>query len=90
MCHYLKQGNRLINISGVLKIHLIPGVVACGGLCHPHQRVGFVDQLLSCFLLFCLFQSVVLYAVSSLSLATVIMYIPVSPGFWKIYPMILE
>ena len=49
-----------------------------------------VSQLLSCFLLFCSFQSVVLYEVSSLSLATVIMYIPASPGFWKIYPMILE
>ena len=48
-----------------------------------------VNQLLSCFLLFCSFQSVVLYVVSSLSLATEIMYIPVSPGFWKILPMIL-
>ena len=47
-----------------------------------------INQLLSCFLLFCSFQSVVLYVVSSLSLATEIMYIPASPGFWKILPMI--
>ena len=48
-----------------------------------------VNQLLSCFLLFCSFQSVVLYVVSSLSLVTEVTYIPVSPGFWMILPMIL-
>ena len=31
-----------------------------------------------------------LYAVSNLSLAAEVMYICVSPGFWMIYPMILE
>ena len=31
-----------------------------------------------------------LYAVSNLSLAAEVMYISVSPGFWMIFPMILE
>ena len=75
-----KQGNHLGNISGVLKIHLISEMVACGSLCYPHQKGRFVNQLL-CFLLFCLFQSVVPCVVSSLSLATKVMCIPVSPGF---------
>ena len=48
-----------------------------------------INQLLSCFRLFWSFQSVVLYVVSSLSLATEVMGIPASPGFWKILPMIL-
>ena len=32
----------------------------------------------------------VLYAMSNLSLAAEVMYISVSPGFWMIFPMILE
>ena len=31
-----------------------------------------------------------LYVMSNLSLAAEAMYISVSPGFWMIYPMILE
>ena len=31
-----------------------------------------------------------LYTMSNLSLAAEVMYISVSPGFWMIYPMILE
>ena len=31
-----------------------------------------------------------LYAMSNLSLAAEVIYISVSPGFWMIYPMILE
>ena len=30
------------------------------------------------------------YVMSNLSLAAEVMYISVSPGFWMIYPMILE
>ena len=44
MYNYLKQGNHLGNISGVLKIHLISGMVARGSLCHPHQRVGLLTS----------------------------------------------
>ena len=40
MCNYLEQGDHFYNISGVLKIHHILGLVACGSLCHPHQRQG--------------------------------------------------
>ena len=32
----------------------------------------------------------VVYMMSNLSLAAEVMYISVSPGFWVIYPMILE
>ena len=49
-----------------------------------------VNQLLLCMHLYCLFQSVVPYMMSSLSLVTEVMCIPVSPGFWMICPMILE
>ena len=31
-----------------------------------------------------------LYMMSNLSLAAEVMYISVSPGFWMVYPMILE
>ena len=89
MYNYLKQGNHLDNISGVLKIHLISGVVAHGSLCHPHQRVGLLISYCLAFSVFCSFQSVVLYVVSSLSLVTEVMCIPASLGFWKILPMIL-
>ena len=30
------------------------------------------------------------YVMSNLSLAAEVMYIPVSPGFWVLYPIILE
>ena len=50
-----------------------------------------VDQLLLCILLFCSIHNLlVLYAMSNLSLAAEVMYISVSPGFWIIFPMILE
>ena len=50
-----------------------------------------VDQLLLCILLFCsILKLLMLYVVSSLSLAAEVMYISVSPGFWMIFPMILE
>ena len=88
MYNYLKQGNHHDNISGVLKIHLIPGVVVHGSLCHPHQRVGSLISY--CLAFFCSVCSnlFVLHVVSSLSLATEVMCIPASPGFWKILPMI--
>ena len=37
-CNYLEQCDHSYNISGGLKIHHILGLVACGSLCHPHQR----------------------------------------------------
>ena len=50
-----------------------------------------VDQLLLCILLFCsILNLLVLYTMSDLSLAAEVMYISVSPGFWIIFPMILE
>ena len=50
-----------------------------------------IDQLLLCILLFCsILKLLILYAVSNLSLAAEVMYISVSPGFWMIFPMILE
>ena len=49
-----------------------------------------INQLLLCMCLYCSFQSVVPYVMSSLSLATEVICIPVSPGFWMICPMILE
>ena len=55
-----------------------------------HIKGKVINQLLSCILLYCSFQSVVQYMVSSLSLVTEVMCIPASPGFWMIYPMILE
>ena len=58
-------------------------------VCVIHIKGRVDNQLLFCFLLFWSFQSVELYVVSSLSLATEVMYIPASPGFWKILPMIL-
>ena len=86
---YLKQGNHLSNISGVLKICLISGMVVCGSLCHPHQRVGLLISY--CLAFFCCVHSNLLCHVwcPSLSLAIDIMCIPASPGFWKILPMIL-
>ena len=52
-----------------------------------------VRSLISyCWAFFCSVHSNVLvqYTVSILSLATEVMCIPASPGFWVIYPMILE
>ena len=50
-----------------------------------------IDQLLLCILLFCsILKLLILYAVSNLSLAAEVMYISVSPGFWMVFPMILE
>ena len=50
-----------------------------------------VDQLLLCILLFCsILNLLMLYMMSNLSLAAEGMYISVSPGFWIIFPMILE
>ena len=80
----------LVIFQGVLKIHLISEMVVHGSLCYSHQKGRVVNQLLLCFLLFCSFQSVVPCVVSSLGLVTEVMYIPASPGFWKVFPMILE
>ena len=50
-----------------------------------------IDQLLLCILLFCsILKFLILHAVSNLSLAAEVMYISVFPGFWMIFPMILE
>ena len=50
-----------------------------------------IDQLLLCILLLCsILKLLMLYAVSNLSLAAEVMHISVSPGFWMIFPMILE
>ena len=50
-----------------------------------------IDQLLLCILLLCfILNLLVLYVMSNLSLAAEVMYISVSPGFWIIFPMILE
>ena len=50
-----------------------------------------IDQLLLCILLFCsILNLLVLYVISNLSLAAEAMHISVSPGFWIIFPMILE
>ena len=46
-----------------------------------------------CYAIICSVQSLILfmkYTMSNLSLATEVMYISASPGFWVIYPMILE
>ena len=37
-----------------------------------------------------IFNLLMLYMMSNLSLAAEVMYISVSPGFWMMYPMILE
>ena len=58
-------------------------------VCVIHIKGRVVNQLLFSFLLFWSFLSVELYVVASLSLATEVMCIPASPGFWKILPMIL-
>ena len=50
-----------------------------------------VDQLLLCILLFCsILNLLILYTVSNLSFAAEVMYILVPPGFWMIFPMIIE
>ena len=50
-----------------------------------------VDQLLLYILLFLsILNLLMLYVVPNLSLAAEVMYISVSPGFWIIFPMILE
>ena len=50
-----------------------------------------IDQLLLCILLFFSILNLLgLYAMSNLNLAAEVMYISVSPGFWIIFPMILE
>ena len=50
-----------------------------------------VDQLLLCILLFFLILNLlIVYVMSNLSPAAEVMYISVSPGFWIIFPMILE
>ena len=57
-------------------------------------HIKAVRSLISyCYAIFCSVQSLILltqYAVSNLSLAAEVMYISASPGFWVIYPMILE
>ena len=58
---------------------------------HLTSKGKVVDQLLLCILLFCsILKLLILHMVSSLSLAAEVMYISVSPGFWMIFPMILE
>ena len=60
-------------------------------LSNSHQRGKAVNQLLSCNLLFCtILNLLMLYTMLNLSLAAEVTYISVSPGFWMIYPMILE
>ena len=50
-----------------------------------------VDQLLLCIPLFCsILNLLILYVMSNLCLGAEVMYISVSPGFWMIFPMILE
>ena len=59
--------------------------------CPIHIKGRVIDQLLLCSLLFfSILNLLMLYAMSNLSLAAEVMYISVSPGFWMIYPMILE
>ena len=58
---------------------------------HLTSKGKVIDQLLLCILLFCsILKLLILHAVSSLSLAAELMYISLSPGFWMIFPMILE
>ena len=58
---------------------------------NSHQRGKVFDQLLLCNLLFCsILNLLMLYVMSNLSLAAEVIYISMSPGFWMIYPMILE
>ena len=60
-------------------------------LSNSNQRGKVIDQLLLYNLLFfSVLNLLMLYAMSNLSLAAEVMYIFVSPGFWMIYPMILE
>ena len=55
------------------------------------SKCKVIDQLLLCILLFgSILKLLILYVVSNLSLAAKVMYISVSPGFWMIFPMILE
>ena len=50
-----------------------------------------IDQLLLYILLFCsILNLLMLYTMSHLSLTAEVMYISVSPGFWIIFPVILE
>ena len=63
--------------------------IGCVPVIHWTSKGNVVDQLLLCILLFCLIlKLLLLYAVSNLSLAAEVMYIPMSPGFWMIFPMI--
>ena len=50
-----------------------------------------IDQLLlSILLFFSILNLLMLYAMPNLSLTADVMYISVTPGFWVIFPMILE
>ena len=70
---------------------LVSEDVAHVSLFNSHQRGKVINQPLLCNLLFCTILDLLMqYMMSNLSLAAEVMYISASPGFWVIYPMILE
>ena len=87
----VENGAIIVKIDSLFEgVFCLRGYGTCQ-LSNSHQRGKVIDQLLLCNLLFCsILNLLMLYAMSILSLAAEVMYISVSPGFWIIYPMILE